>query len=72
MDLTKEERALLEGREGRAAKKAMEILVALGEIYGAKQLVEVRSVQIAGVSYDEGHIRVIHRHFVNRERMGVF
>ena len=29
----------------------MEILVALGDIYGAKKLVPVRSVQIAGVSY---------------------
>lgn len=52
MDLTQEEKALLDGREGRAAKKAMEILVALGEIYGARRLVEVESVQIAGVSYD--------------------
>jgi predicted aconitase len=52
MELTEEERALLDGQEGRAAKKAMEILVALGNIYGAKRLVEVKSVQIAGVSYD--------------------
>jgi predicted aconitase len=29
----------------------MEILVALGDIYGAEKLVPVRSVQIAGVSY---------------------
>jgi predicted aconitase len=29
----------------------MEILVALGDIYGAERLVSVRSVQIAGVSY---------------------
>jgi predicted aconitase len=52
MELTKEEEALLGGREGRALKKAMEILVALGNIYGARRLVEVKSVQIAGVSYD--------------------
>ncbi len=52
MELTEEEKALLAGEEGRAAKKAMEILVALGNIYGAKRLIEVRSVQIAGVSYD--------------------
>ncbi len=30
----------------------MEILVALGEIYGAEKLIDVKSVQIAGVSYD--------------------
>jgi hypothetical protein len=52
MELTEEEKALLEGQEGRAAKKAMEILVALGNIYGARRLVGVTSVQIAGVSYD--------------------
>jgi predicted aconitase len=29
----------------------MEILVALGEIFGAKSLIDVGSVQVAGVSY---------------------
>ena len=51
MRLTDHERALLDGREGRAARKAMEILVALGEIYGAEDLVPVRSVQVSGVSF---------------------
>jgi predicted aconitase len=51
MELTREEQAMLEGKEGKARRKAMEILVALGEIYGAKRMVEVKSVQIAGVSY---------------------
>jgi predicted aconitase len=32
-------------------KRAMEIVVALGEIYGAEDLVPVESVQVAGVSY---------------------
>jgi predicted aconitase len=50
--LTAEERAMLGGAAGRAVKKSMEILCALGEIYGARRLVEVSSVQIAGVSYD--------------------
>ena len=52
MKLTPEEQAFLEGRHGPAAQKAMEILVALGTIYGAERLVPVTSVQIAGVSYD--------------------
>ncbi len=52
MRLTEEEEAILNGQEGRAAKKAMEILAALGEIYEAARLIEVKSVQIAGVSYD--------------------
>lgn len=52
MQLTKEEKEMLEGKQGVAIRKSMEILVALGEIYGAEKLVEVNSVQIAGVSYD--------------------
>jgi len=42
---------MLAGEEGRATRKAMQILVALGEIYGAERLVEVSSVQVSGVSY---------------------
>jgi len=52
LQLTDEERGMLAGEQGRATKKSMEILVALGEIYGARRLIPVRSVQVAGVSYD--------------------
>ncbi len=51
MRLTDGERALLDGASGRAARVAMEILVALGEIYGAEEMVPVRSVQVSGVSF---------------------
>jgi len=51
MQLTKEEQAILDGAQGRAAQKAMEILSALGNIYGAERLIPVTSVQISGVSY---------------------
>jgi len=51
MYLTKEEHRMLDGEEGYAVKKSMEILVALGEIYGAERLIKVGSVQVAGVSY---------------------
>ncbi|MFQ6063861.1 MAG: aconitase X [Candidatus Bathyarchaeia archaeon] len=51
MYLTKEEERMLDGEEGYAVKKSMEILVALGNIYGAEKLIEVGSVQVAGVSY---------------------
>jgi predicted aconitase len=51
MQLTQEEKEMLEGKQGNAVQKSMEILVALGEIYGAEKLVDVASVQIAGVSY---------------------
>ncbi len=51
MELTKQEQAMLDGKEGYAVRKSMEILVALGEIFGAKNLITVGSVQVAGVSY---------------------
>jgi predicted aconitase len=52
MHLTPEEHALLAGENGPAAQKAMQILATLGRIYGAERMIPVRSVQIAGVSYD--------------------
>ncbi|NJE01108.1 aconitase X catalytic domain-containing protein [Thermococcus sp. JdF3] len=51
MYLTKEEELILAGEYGYALQKAMEILVALGEIYGAERLIPIKSAQIAGVSY---------------------
>lgn len=51
MQLTKQEQKMLDGAEGYAVRKSMEILVALGDIYGAESLIKVGSVQVAGVSY---------------------
>jgi predicted aconitase len=51
MYLTKNEEKMLNGEEGYAVKKSMEILYALGNVYGAEKLIEVGSVQVAGVSY---------------------
>jgi predicted aconitase len=51
MELTNKEKSMLKGDQGYAVKKSMEILVALGEIYGAEKLIDVGSVQVAGVSY---------------------
>ena len=42
---------MLNGNLGPGVRQAMEIVVALGRIYGARRLVEVESVQVAGVSY---------------------
>ena len=52
MRLTQEEQEMLDGKHGRSTRKAMEILAALGVIYGAERMVPVTSVQVAGVSYD--------------------
>src|SRR3972149_36479 len=51
MYLTEKEQRMLDGEEGYAVRKSMELLVALGNIYGAEQLIKVGSVQVAGVSY---------------------
>ncbi|MFB0534829.1 MAG: aconitase X [Anaerolineae bacterium] len=51
MRLTPEERAMLAGELGLGVRRAMEIIVALGKIYEAQELVPVHSVQVAGVSY---------------------
>lgn len=51
MELTAVDRDWLEGDGGPALKRAMEIVVALGTIYGAPTLIPVESVQISGVSY---------------------
>ncbi|NHJ12302.1 MAG: DUF521 domain-containing protein [Candidatus Thorarchaeota archaeon] len=51
LELTKEETEMLDGKHGKATRKAMEIIATLGEIYGAERLIPVSSVQIAGVSY---------------------
>lgn len=52
MKLTPEEQDMLNGKHGPATRKAMQILNTLGTIYGAKRLIPVASVQVAGVSYD--------------------
>ena len=42
---------MLNGEAGEAARQSMEILAALGKIYGARDMVPITSAQVAGVSY---------------------
>lgn len=42
---------MLDGEKGLAIRKSMELLVALGDVFGAKKLVQVESAHISGVSY---------------------
>lgn len=42
---------MLDGELGEACRQSMEILVALGKIYGAECMIPVASAQVAGVSY---------------------
>lgn len=51
MYLTREEERMLAGERGPGVSKAMELLVALGEIFGAERLIPVESAHVSGVSY---------------------
>ncbi len=51
MKLSDTEQSMLNGAHGEGVRKAMEIVVALGTIYEAEDLVPVSHVQVSGVSY---------------------
>ncbi len=51
MFLTKKEQEMCDGEAGETIRKSMDILVALGDIYGASKLVDITSAQVSGVSY---------------------
>jgi len=51
MHLTTREERVLVGEEGPGRQKAMELLVALGDIYGARRLVPISSAQVSGASF---------------------
>ncbi|MCX6770331.1 MAG: aconitase X catalytic domain-containing protein [Candidatus Micrarchaeota archaeon] len=51
MELLQEQQKMLDREMGEAACQSMEILFALGRIYGAKNMIPITSAQIAGVSY---------------------
>jgi len=51
MYLSREEELIYQGHRGESLRRAMEILVALGDIFDAHRLIPVKSVQIAGVSF---------------------
>jgi len=57
MELTKREQEYLAGKEGKGAQKCMQLLVAMGEVTGARRMVPIVSGHIAGnyaVMEDEG------------------
>ncbi len=51
MELNTQDRDLLEGRRGEAARLAMELVVAVGEAEGATRLVDIESAHIDGCLY---------------------
>jgi predicted aconitase len=50
MHLTDAEKRMRDGELGEPGRTAMEILIALGEIYGSEKLIPVRSAHVAGLS----------------------
>ena len=50
MRLTDEEKRMLNGEAGESVRVAMDILTALGEIYGAEDMIPIQSAHIAGLS----------------------
>lgn len=53
MYLSRDEEKILEGENGPAVQKAMQILVAIGDVNDAERMVPVNSVHISGTSYKE-------------------
>lgn len=51
MYLTDEEKRMLNGEHGYLVQKSMEILVTLGDIFGAEKLLPIQNVHSPGVSY---------------------
>jgi predicted aconitase len=49
--LTSAEEKILAGEEGHGRRKAMELLVALGDIYSAERLIPISSAQVSGASF---------------------
>ena len=51
MYLDKDDELILSGEYGETRAKMMEILVALGKVFGAERMVPIRSAQVSGASY---------------------
>lgn len=51
MELRPDEENILKGEEGESCRKAMELLVALGKVYGAEDLIDITSAHLSGASY---------------------
>jgi predicted aconitase len=51
MYLDPEDEKVLAGESGETRQKMMELLVALGTVFGAERLIPIRSAQVSGASY---------------------
>ena len=51
MLLDKDDERILAGEQGETLQKMLELLVALGKVFGAERLVPIKSAQVSGASY---------------------
>ncbi|MCK9579201.1 MAG: aconitase X catalytic domain-containing protein [Methanoregula sp.] len=51
MQLDNNDERIIAGEQGETKQKMLELLVALGKVFGAEQLVPIRSAQVSGASY---------------------
>jgi predicted aconitase len=51
LELTKRDKSILEGNEGKASQLAMRVIIRMAEIQGAKQLIDIQSAHIDGCIY---------------------
>lgn len=75
MRLTEEEQKMLSGGYGPSVKKAMEIQVQLGEIYGAECMIPVKSAHMPGASIvvaGDGALKFIEKMGENCERFAAY
>ncbi|WP_422175410.1 aconitase X [Methanoregula sp.] len=51
MQLDPDDERILAGEQGETRQKMLELLVALGKVFGAERLVPIKSAQVSGASY---------------------
>jgi hypothetical protein len=51
MQLDRDDERILAGEQGETRQKMLELLVALGKVFGAERLVPIKSAQVSGASY---------------------
>src|SRR5512137_1837083 len=51
MQLDPDDERILAGEQGETRQKMLELLLALGKVFGAERLVGIRSAQVSGASY---------------------
>jgi len=51
MQLDADDERILAGEEGETRQRLLELVVALGKVFGAERLVPIKSAQVSGASY---------------------